>query len=169
MEVASRSQTDVGTTLVIPCFNEEARLLPEECLSFGKENPGYSILFVDDGSSDRTLHVLGNLEAPPCERLLVLRLRRNRGKGEAVRGGLLRAVEANPGFAGYWDADLVTPLDEAPRFRRVLDRVPNCDAAFGSRVKLLGRAITRRALRHYAGRIFATLASLSLRLPIYAT
>ena len=50
-----------------------------------------------------------------------------------------------------------------------LDRSPDLVCALGSRVRLLGYEIERKAVRHYAGRVFGTLASFTLGIPVYDT
>lgn len=153
--------------IVVPCFNEAARL-PSSCFrSRVESNPGTAFLFVDDGSSDQTAERLEELRRQDPERLRVLRLESNRGKAEAVRRGVLEALSSGARFVGYWDADLATPLDEIDHLRRSLEARPEAIGALGSRVQLLGRRIERKAARHYAGRVFATLAGLVLGLPVY--
>jgi glycosyltransferase involved in cell wall biosynthesis len=157
------------THIVVPCYDEAERLPAAEFLRFAAAHPDVDFLFVDDGSRDDTAERLRDLERKEPTRLAVLSLPRNRGKAEAVRAGMLEAFGSEARYVGYWDADLSTPLEEIPRFVDLLDRRADCDVALGSRVRLLGRTIERRALRHYVGRVYATLASATLRLPVYDT
>ena len=154
--------------IVVPCYNEELRLPVDQLLRFLRQSQ-VCFVFVDDGSRDRTIDRLEHLRAGHEDRVFVLRLPVNRGKAEAVRAGLNFALDHNVDYAGFWDADLATPLDAIPQFLAVLAAKPELDMVFGSRVKLLGRKVHRKPSRHYLGRVFATVVSTMLRLPIYDT
>ena len=155
----------VRSLIVVPCYNEERRLPVQAFRDFTASD----FLFVNDGSSDGTLKLLQSLHAEQPDRFTVLDLDRNRGKAEAVRRGVLAAVERKPDFVGFWDADLATPLAEMPDFLEVFDSRPDIDMVFAARVRLLGRQISRRPARHYFGRVGATLISSSLGLAVYDT
>lgn len=153
--------------LVIPCYNEEHRLPLAEVIEFIAGAPEVTLLFVDDGSTDGTRALIERLskESP---KIKVLVLEKNGGKAEAVRQGLLRLVAEGCDQVGYADADFATPAFELVRLLNIFsERKP--EVLMGSRVRLLGTDIERRAMRHYLGRVFATLASLALRLPVYDT
>ena len=95
-------------------------------------------------------------------------LRRNCGKAEAVRQGILHVTRSNRfAFVGYWDADLSTPLEDLECLTSVLNGSPTCLMAMGSRVKRPGSFIDRHLWRPITGRIFATSASAISRLPVY--
>ena len=158
-----------ATTLVVPCYDEAGRLNVAAFTAFTASQPNVSLLFVNDGSRDGTLAVLHAIRSAAGERVDVLDLERNSGKAEAVRRGLLRALAAGAEFVGYWDADLATPLDACLTFIELLRDRSSLEMVMGSRVLLLGRTIERRAVRHYAGRVFATAASVVLELPVYDT
>src|SRR5262249_51498610 len=86
-----------------------------------------------------------------------------------VRCGMLEALNDGAEYVGFWDADLSTPFDTLGAFVEQFEARPQLEVIIGSRVRLLGLNIERRARRHYAGRVFATAASLTLRLPVYDT
>lgn len=158
-----------GTILVIPCYNEAERLDAARCCEFLARSGDVELLFVNDGSTDGTLRVLRDLECNDPQCISVFDLPRNVGKAEAVRQGMLAAFGRRPDYAGYWDADLATPLEAVWKMQDVLDRRPAARLVMGSRVKLLGRRIDRRPLRHVLGRCFASAASLVLGLGVYDT
>lgn len=167
---SARVERDAWCTVVIPCYNEAARLKPEQFLAYLDTVERVRFLFVNDGSRDGTLAVLESLRERRPERIFLLDQQPNRGKAEAVRAGMLRAIEMDPaGVTGFWDADLATPLIAIEQLLRHLRNNAGLAMVFGSRVRLLGHAIHRRPLRHYLGRTFATVVSLVLRLPIYDT
>lgn len=155
--------------IVVPCYNEAKRLDTVAFRGFVSRGHPQRFLFVNDGSTDDTSAVLEGLRRWNPERFEVCHLPRNRGKAEAVREGVLRALGSQAGAVGFWDADLATPLEAIPQFCELLEHDARLQMVIGARVKLLGRRIERRILRHYLGRTFATAASVVLRLPVYDT
>jgi dolichyl-phosphate beta-glucosyltransferase len=159
--------SDALPVIVVPCYNEERRLdLERLALLAGSDR--VRLLFVDDGSTDGTAAVLGRLQqgAPSAE---VLTIVRNVGKAEAIRRGVVQAIDSGASIVGYFDADLATPPRELIRLVDLLESRPDLDFVLASRVALLGRRIQRHAWRHYLGRVFATFASLLLHVPVYDT
>ena len=106
-------------SIVVPAYNESGRLpgslrrMRQHFDALGEE---YEVIVVDDGSSDDTYALSLDL-ATTWPELTVLQFDRNRGKGAAVRAGMLHARGEHRLFS---DADLSTPLDELPRLREML-------------------------------------------------
>jgi glycosyltransferase involved in cell wall biosynthesis len=151
-----------ATSIVVPCFNEEARIPIKYWRELINKSIDINWLFIDDGSNDRTFEILERICAGSSAK--TLKLPKNVGKGNAIRQGFLRILEENPEIEliGYLDSDgafslqdifgLVNKASKADSF---LDNsIP--DAVISSRVSLSGRFIDRRRSRHYLGRIIAT-------------
>ena len=125
------SQPDVAS-LVIPAYNERKRI--EACLrgvaDWVKTRPGgweWEVILVDDGSTDGTKGIARQLAS---ELGLTLHIRRhdaNRGKGRALREGVL-ASRGDPVLVS--DVDLSTPLTE---WVKLAERLPTHPVAIGSR------------------------------------
>ena len=155
--------------LVVPCYNEAARLEPEAFLQFLTTHPGVQLVLVDDGSEDGTGEILERMRAAAPGAVTTLGHSPRRGKAEAVRAGILAGLAQRAGLVGFFDADLSTPLQAIDDFLAVLHDRPAIEFVLGSRVKLMGRDIKRKVTRHYLGRVFASAVSLVLDLPVYDT
>ena len=103
-------------SVVVPAYNESARLpgslrrMREHFDAAGEE---YEVIVVDDGSGDDTYSTTAVL-AETWPQLRLLRFPENRGKGAAVREGML---DARGELRLFSDADLSTPLDELDSLR----------------------------------------------------
>lgn len=155
--------------IVIPCFNEENRLDTQAFSDFQVRYPHVCFCFVNDGSTDQTARVLQRLADTGRNRCLNLAC--NKGKAEAVRAGIRELLpDSNIKLLGYLDADLSTSLEELDQMRDLLEKDrTGLGIVCGSRVKRMGAEITRRAGRHYIGRLVATLIAQVLRMPFYDT
>ncbi len=155
--------------IIIPFYNEAGRFHTSDFTDFLAGNEDYSLLTVNDGSSDQTAELLRNLEKERPQQIRVLDLQINSGKAEAVRQGILEALQWKDfDYLGYLDADLATPFSQVPYLLSFFE-ASKYKCVFGSRVKLFGLQIERSLKRHYFGRIFATTVSLMFDLEIYDT
>jgi len=139
-------------TVVIPAYNETARLEPTLRTVAGyldEHEPACEVVVVDDGSTDDTAAIARRF-AEQWPKLRVVELGRNRGKGAAVRAGML---EARGRQVLFTDADLATPIAELAKLRAEL--AAGYDIAIASRA-VPGATIHvhQSALRELAGRSF---------------
>ncbi|SEL38847.1 DNA-binding response regulator, OmpR family, contains REC and winged-helix (wHTH) domain [Maribacter orientalis] len=133
--------------VVIPCYNEEERLLSDQFKEFAHKNLGYHLCFVNDGSTDNTLAVLEKLKEENRQNISIYNCKQNGGKAEAVRQGILHLVKDQQlDYIGFLDADLSTD------FRNFDDLVKTIESldfkiVSGSRITRMGADITKESAR----------------------
>ncbi|KAG5341316.1 ALG5 glucosyltransferase, partial [Acromyrmex charruanus] len=119
----------VQLSVIVPAYNEEQRLPPmlDECLEYLEERRKsgltYEVIVVSDGSTDKTVDV-AHRYASKYSTLKVLNLIKNRGKGGAVRLGMLSARGSALLFA---DADGATKFNDLKKLDENLINVLGFD------------------------------------------
>ncbi|MEU4209672.1 dolichyl-phosphate beta-glucosyltransferase [Streptomyces sp. NPDC026206] len=146
----------VDLTVIIPAYNEEDRLAPTlQAVRAHLETLRplrWELIVVDDGSTDGTAAVTAAAAADE-PRVRLLSTPANRGKGHAVRTGVLASRGRR---VLVTDADLATPIEELALLQRHLD--DGATAAVGSRALPGSRiAVRQHALREVMGRVGARL------------
>jgi dolichyl-phosphate beta-glucosyltransferase len=159
-------------SVIIPAYDEAARIgrSLEKIFDYLEAQRGRSeLIVVDDGSRDETARVSEGIfaaRAPERVEARVIRVRPNRGKGHAVRTGLLAARAP---VALFSDADLSSPITEAPKIVEPI-RAGQFDVVFGSRAldrKLIG--VRQPWVREQSGRAFNLMVRLLTGLPFWDT
>jgi CheY-like chemotaxis protein len=136
-----------GVGVVIPCYNEEERLLSKEFTDYIDKNTGYHLCFVNDGSKDKTLEVLHKLRKGREDFITVYDCEKNGGKAEAVRQGMLyMAKQEDLDYIGFLDADLSTDLADFDDLVSTIEK-SNYKIVSGSRISRMGANITKESAR----------------------
>ncbi len=159
-------------SVIIPAYNEAARIgkTLRQVVAYLEDQPGGGeVVVVDDGSKDDTARVSEAVFAELGARRVetrVIRVEPNRGKGHAVRTGLLAARNT---VAAFFDADLSMPITETPKLVEPI-RSGQYDVVFGS------RALDRRLIgthqpwaREQSGRVFNLMMKMLTGLPFKDT
>jgi len=161
---------DPALAVIVPAFNETRRLTDNllTLLSYLQTfRPEAELIVVDDGSTDGTDKVAEELFSHrPDVAARVLRFAQNRGKGHAVRAGLLAARAP---VALFSDADLSTPISELPKVVEPIEQ-GDYDIVLGSRAldrSLIGQRQPWR--REQGGKVFNLIVRLTTGLPFADT
>ncbi|KAL3666121.1 hypothetical protein V7S43_008911 [Phytophthora oleae] len=145
-------KAEVALTVVIPAYNEQDRILVtiKDTVAFLDEKKqkdpsfSYEIIVVDDCSVDATVDVvLEQVKQHSVNRIRLLTLQKNHGKGGAIRKGVMRARGERVLFA---DADNATEIRDYDKLEKALDEAAGSNGVVicGSRAHLEEQAIAKR-------------------------
>jgi len=144
-------------SIIIPTYNEVTRIgkTLDVIISYlKKQSYSSEIIVSDDGSEDETLLItsakLGEVQSQ------MIRCPKNRGKGHAVRSGVLKSSGE---FILFTDADLSTPIEEVARF---IEKINDYEVVIGSRSLEGSNLVERQPFwREWMGKIFNKLARMT--------
>ena len=143
-------------SVIIPAYNEEKKIETDLAAAldyFRARTYSFELIAVDDGSADRTPEILGEWEKRAGGPLRAICYRPNRGKGCAVRAGMLAAAGEVRLFA---DAGLCVPFSETERGLETIRG--GADVAVGSRKLAASRVVEpQAAYRQWGSRAFGAL------------
>lgn len=144
-------------SLIIPAYNEEERIsepLKQARLYLQANFPDSEIIVVDDGSKDKTVETVRKI----ADDIRIVEQGENRGKGAAVRAGMLAAKGR---YRIFTDADFSTPVEEVEKAVQYLEK--NTDIFIGSRA--LDHSFVKKHqpfYREFMGKVFNKIVQVLL-------
>jgi len=159
----------MSTGIIIPCYNEANRLNISAFKKCLKTYHNFQLCFVNDGSTDDTLHILSNFQKEFKERITIIDMKKNKGKAAAIRAGSrflysLKKIK----YVGYLDADLSTDFEEFNDLLENLKLEKKLIMVFGSRNSQKNN-INRNSSRDFFSKVVNFFIKLILKLPINDT
>jgi len=145
--------------LIIPFYNEEKRFQTDKFHSLlaGEE---FDILFINDGSIDSVPEQIRLQFISKYSNAKLIDLIRNLGKSEALRRGLIYAVERNYHRVGFTDFDLSTPPSEISRLMKMCENIEiGTTSIFGVRNIEFSSNIRTSYFRRRQGRLFQKIVN----------
>lgn len=155
--------------IIIPCFNEANRLNTSAFKKCLKTYHDFQLCFVNDGSTDDTLHVLKKFQKEFKERITIIDMKKNKGKAAAIRAGSrflysLKKIK----YVGFLDADLSTDFEEFNDLVENLKLEKKLIMVFGSRNSEESN-INRNNFRDFFSKVVNLFIKMILKLPIKDT
>lgn len=153
-------------SIIIPVFNEEKRLEKTfkalKALSLPRGLRLEEVIFVDDGSTDKTFSMLGEFRRTQNLPITMVSYKQNKGKGYAVKKGI---SEARGDFALLFDADISTDLSELSKFMKHIKNGE--DVIIGTRKNGYSTIVKRQPLiRELMGRVFTIFTQIALSMKV---
>lgn len=148
-------------SVVIPVYNEEKRIKNlQQIISYLKKQKYlWEVVLINDGSNDKTLDKLNQLKKR--RNFTIISYNENRGKGFAVKTGMLSAKGK---YRVFLDIDLSTPITELDKLLPYLNKY---DIVIGSRKMKESNIVTRQSLtREVMGRMFTLLSQKVLQINV---
>jgi dolichyl-phosphate beta-glucosyltransferase len=144
----------VYLSIIIPAYNEANRIGKSlnRIIDYLNQQPYRAeLIIIDDGSTDDTESVVKSIQNHTAISLNLIRYTPNRGKGYAVKTGMLAAKGE---FVLFSDADLSTPIEEVDRFLKIMQE-RECQIVIGSRGLTASQILERQPwFREKMGKIF---------------
>lgn len=154
----------VFLSIIIPLYNEEKRIrmLFEIHSYLKKQKFSWEIILVNDGSKDNTKKITANIiKDNSFKKIQLISYKRNRGKGFAIKKGVLKAKGE---YRLFIDIDLSTPIEE---LKKILPFIKKFDIVIGSRKRKGAKLIKRQSkLREILGKEFTRLSRYILGLKV---
>ena len=153
----------MGICIVIPFYNESERLGDCSYLEKLEQNKAIDFIYVNDGSTDNTFSILTNKF--PTKKIITYK--ENKGKGGAVREGLLYAVSNGYDVVGFLDSDGAFSLGDVGRILNSSEGLfrddPNLGMIIGSRARTSENNIKRSISRSLTSKVVKRIIKWNLR------